>query len=141
QARGLIRDKVKELQAAQVVERQDMTRQDLQRMRDELQASEQLLAQADAYTKPAEATLQGRVRVQPAELEEGMRVYSAAFKRDGVVQKFSAGDEQAIVQIGGLKASVDISTLYYATEAERKAHLRGRLSSERSGGDARGQSS
>lgn len=141
QARGLIRDKVKELQAAQVVERQDMTRQDLQRMRDELQTSEQLLAQADAYTKPAEATLQGRVRVQPAELEEGMRVYSAAFKRDGVVQKFSAGDDQAIVQIGGLKASVDISTLYYATEAERKAHLRGRLSSERSGGDSRGQSS
>ncbi len=127
QARGLIRDKVKELQAAQVVERADMTRQDLQRMRDELQASERLLEQADAYTKPAEATLQGRVRVQPAELEDGMRVYSASFKRDGVIHKYSAGDDQAIVQIGALKASVAVSTLYYATEEERKAHMRGRV--------------
>lgn len=127
QARGLIRDKVKELQAAQVVERQDMTRQDLQRMRDELQGSEQLLEQADAYTKPAEASLEGRVRVQPGELEEGMRVYSASFKRDGSVHKYSAGDDQAIVQIGAMKASVAVSSLYYATEAARKAHLRGRV--------------
>ncbi len=126
EARSLIRDKVKELQAARVVERGDFTQQELQRMRDELQQSEQILERASEYTRPAQASLDGRVRVQPDELEQGMRVFSATFKRDGVVNKFTPGDDQAIVQIGDLKASVDLSTLYYATETERRTHMRGR---------------
>jgi DNA mismatch repair protein MutS2 len=125
EARGLIRDKIKQVQRAKKVERaDDLTQKELTQIQQELDGAEEAIAEADDKTRPPQAGPEGLARVAEDELEEGLDVFVRSFNRTGSVLEYDAGDDQALVQIGALKANVDLDDLYYPSEQQRRRHSR-----------------
>jgi DNA mismatch repair protein MutS2 len=119
EARELIREKIKEVKLAGRVEKgRELTQAELNEIQDELKDAEETVEQARDRSKPPESTPEGLVRVDPDDLQVGQRVYVRSFNREGDV--IDADDEQARVQVGALKASVDLEDLFYASEKERQ---------------------
>lgn len=128
-ARELIREKIKEVKLAGRVEKgRELSQSELNEIQDQLKDAEESVEEARERSKPPESTPEGLVRVDPSELETGQRVFVRSFNREGDV--LDVDDSQARVQIGALKASVDLEDLFYASEKQRQKQSRGRSSSE-----------
>jgi DNA mismatch repair protein MutS2 len=139
EARDLIRSKIKEVQQSKKVERgTEVNQKDLTEIQDQLRDAEKTIEEAGDKTRPPKASPEGLVRVPADEIEEGLEVFVQSFNRKGTVLQHKPGEEQAQVQFGALKASVDVGDLFYPSEAQRRSHKRGRRSS---GGGGRGRSS
>ena len=128
EARELIRQRLKDLQSERIVERGDVTHQELHKMQERLQQAESTLEETRDKTRPPEAGPEGLVAVEPDELELGMMLYCRPFKRQGQVISIDEGAEEARVQLGDLKASVGFDDLFHSNESSRRDHQRGRSS-------------
>jgi DNA mismatch repair protein MutS2 len=136
-ARSLIRSKIKEVQQSKKVERGGpVTQKELTEIQDQLRDAEKTIEEAGDKTRPPKASPEGLVRVPADEIEEGLEVFVQSFNRKGTVLQYKPSDDQALVQIGALKASVDADDLFYPSEEQRRSHKRGRRSS---GGGGRSQ--
>lgn len=136
EARDLIRDKLKEVQQSGTVERgSDIDAKALTEIQEQLRGAEKTIEKASEKTRPPKPGPKGLVRVPADELENGLEVFVGSFNRKGSVFDYSEGDDQARVQIGALKANVDVEDLFYPSEAQRRSHKRGRRSG---GGRSRG---
>lgn len=122
EARDVVREKVREAQATGG----SASEQAFQKIREELRGAEDVLERVHDASRPVEAGPKGMVRVGPEEIEVGLRVYAHTFKREGVVLSGVPGQSQALVQIGNLKAMVDVDRLYFVSEADRRASVRAR---------------
>jgi len=132
EAREEIREKIKRLNEMGRIERGDETDQaDLQEMQEELDRAEETIEEANDRTKPPEPGPAGLARVPADELNEGMEVYVHSYEREGTVTRFDREDEQLQVQIGALKAEVDLDDIYYPSEEERRSHVTGRADRDR----------
>jgi DNA mismatch repair protein MutS2 len=144
EARDLIRSKIKEVQQSKRVERggqssqEGVSQKDLTEIQDQLRDAEQTIEEASDKTRPPKPGPEGLVRVPDDDIEEGLEVFVPSFNRKGSVLQFDAGQDQALVQIGALKANVDADELYYPSEAQRRSHKRGRRSSGGGGGHGGG---
>ena len=130
-ARDKIREQLKKLQAEKTVERGDVTHRDLQKMQDELDEAADTVDTARDKTRPPEPGPEGRVAVDPEELEEGMQVFCQPFNREGEVLSVDEDAEEVRVQLGDLKASVGFDDLFHASEQKRRAHSRGQSTGRR----------
>ncbi len=127
EARELIRDKIKELHQAQRVERgSELSQRDLGEIQDELKGAEDAIEKAGERTRPAQTGPEGLARVPADEVEQGLEVHAQSFNRKGTIIEHKPGDDTALVQIGALKAHVDIDELYYPSEEQRRRHSRGK---------------
>ncbi len=132
EARKLIRDKIKEVQQAKMVERgSDISQKDLTEIQNQLRDAEKTIDKARERTRPAQASPEGLVPVSADELEGGQEVFVRSFNRKGSLLQYDQGDEQALVQIGALKANVALGELFHPSEAQRREHARGRRSGGR----------
>lgn len=133
EARELIRAKIKSLQQAGSADRKSkVTQQQLSEFQDELHDSEEVIDRANERTRPAKVSPAGYIEVPADEVEEGLNIYVRSFNRMGTVTEFDARNERVQVQLGVLKATVDLDDLFYPSEAQRQAHLRGDTSSSTS---------
>ena len=144
EAQSLIRSRIADLQRADGPSSKKgkggkskaESQRDLERLRDELkQDTSNTLERARSYTRPPKTGPKGLARVHPEDLEVGMTVYAHPFKRTGTVVSYSEGDAEAQVQIGALKAKVDVRELYFENESSRQEHARGGST----GGSGRGR--
>jgi DNA mismatch repair protein MutS2 len=139
QARDLIRDKIKELQQANVVDRSSrISQKELSEFQEELQGVEKTIEKAGERTRPAQVGPSGLAAVPADEIEEGMKVFVRSFNRVGTVIQYGERDSRALVQLGVLKATVEVDDLFYPSEAQRRSHAGGRADSGRRGGRAAG---
>ncbi|MGM0557187.1 MAG: endonuclease MutS2 [Myxococcota bacterium] len=129
EARDLIRERIKEVKLSGRVEKgRELSQAELNRIQDELKDAEETVEEARDRSKPPESTPEGLVRVDPDELEPGQRVFVRSFNREGDV--LDVDGEQARVQVGALKASVDLEDVFYASEKQRQKQSRGRSGSK-----------
>lgn len=133
-ARELIREHLEQLRTDHTVQRGDLSHRQLQKMQQKLEDAEEAVDETREKTRPPEPGPEGLVPIQPHELEEGMQVFCRPFKREGEVLSIDEDAEEVRVQLGDLKASVDFDNLFHASEAKRRAHQKGRASTERKSG-------
>lgn len=132
QARELIRTQLKALQQAGVADRNTrLSQQELAKLQDELKQVEQQVDQAAEKTRTPSVNFKGLVQVHPDEIETDMEVFVSTFKRTGSVLQYEAGAARAQVQVGALKVTVDVDTLYYPSEAQRRGAPRASASAGR----------
>lgn len=138
QARELIREKIKSLQQmGSASTKSKLSQKDLSEFQDELRGSEKTIDRANERTRPAKVSPSGYIEVPAEEVEEGLNIYVRSFNRMGTVMEFDARNERVQVQLGMLKATVDLDDLFYPSEGQRQAHLRG--DSSASAAKSRGQ--
>lgn len=126
QARELIRQQIKALQQASVgggAARLDQKQ--LSEFQDKLRDTEAVIDRANERTRPAKVSPSGYIEVPADEVEEGLEIYVHSFNRMGTVMAFDARSRRVQVQLGVLKVTVDLDDLFYPSEAQRQAHLRG----------------
>lgn len=135
-ARELIREKIKTLQQAGVVSgKSSLSQKELSEFQDELRGSEEVIDRAHERTRPAKVSPSGYIELPADEVEVGLKIYVRSFNRMGTIVEFDERSRRVQVQLGVLKAKVDLDDLFYPSEAQRQAHLRG----DSSGGKPRGQ--
>jgi DNA mismatch repair protein MutS2 len=122
-ARELVRDQLKALKASGTVA---YSQQELQKIQEKVKSAEKAVETAAEKTRPVTPGPKGLARVSKDELEAGMAVFCQPFNREGIVLHYASGDNKAQVQLGDLKVNVDVDKLFYASEAARRDHIRGR---------------
>lgn len=118
EVRSFAKGKLKELKKDNT-----LTRQDVEGMREQLKDAAKEVDELHDRATPKQDAPKGLVRVDPAELEPGLTVYAAPYRRNAYLLE-RMGDE-AMIQVGPLKATVEIAELYYPNEESRREHRRG----------------
>lgn len=116
-AHKLVREQIKALRQS---ETQTLSRKDLQQRQQELDKTQTTLSQTSQYARPVKPQPSGMVQVQPEDLTNGLEVYAFTFKRKAQVVGDQQGSKTVRVQMGNLKANVDITDLFYPHEDARR---------------------
>ncbi len=129
EVRTLAKTRLKELKDAEF----QRNRQQIEDVRKELEKAADAVEKVRDQSKKPEATPDGLVRVPADDLEVGLTVYAAPFKRNAEVIEIH--DDEAVVQVGPMKATVDVDQLFYPNESSRRRHNRGDATPARSNDD------
>ena len=117
-AHKLVREQIKSLREG---ETQTLSRKDLQQRQQSLDTTQKALEQTSQYARPVKPQPSGMVRVQPEDLTDGLEVYAHTFKRKARVVGDQQGAKKSVrVQMGNLKANVDLTDLFYPHEDARR---------------------
>lgn len=117
--RRLAKDRLKDLKAKEA----EQGRKELEAMHEELRIAANVVEEVRQKAAKPQAAPEGLVRVDPADVETGMTVYVAPYKRNADVVELQG--DQALVQVGPMKATVALGELYYPSESSRRQHHRG----------------
>lgn len=129
-AKQLIREKINEIQSRSRVEGSgELSHSDLTELQDELEEVEETAQKADERLNPPQTSDHGLVRVDPDKLKEDLTVFAKPFKKEGTVVDVDPETEQALVQLGAMKAEVDFDDLFYPSEKQRRKQIKGNRTS------------
>lgn len=137
-ARELIRGYTRQLQEAESP--RAFTHEQLEQHRKQLQEQADRAA-ARLKSREREAIRKERTQVKAGELEEGTEVWVKTFKRTGTVSELQEDRGRAVVQVGGIRATVALNELYHLKTGESapksqpsRAHHGSDLAPEEGGG-------
>lgn len=119
-AKNTLRDYLKALSSEDTV-----TRRGVDEVRNKLQHVEKVVEEVRDATRVVAADDSGLVPVALDEVEDGMNVYVASFRRAGAVDGKPKNGEVA-VRMGVMRVSVKIGELYYPNEQARRRHRSGK---------------
>lgn len=117
EARKRIKDRVKDLQSRDAPE--TITHEILERVRGELGQIE-----AQVGGGPASAAPVDRPRLKARDLEVGDEAWVLTFRRRGEILELAPERGKIIIQVGGVRATVDETDLYALEDSERKREPR-----------------
>lgn len=121
QARELVREQMRALKKSGVADRSSrLNQKELAAIQKKLEGADKKVSKAREKTRPLKVGARGLARVPADEIREGMQVFVSSFNRVGALLQYAEGDPKALVQLGVLKASVDLDELYYPSEAQRQ---------------------
>jgi DNA mismatch repair protein MutS2 len=124
-----LRDRLREVREVakkrlkEIKKDETITRQDVEAIRDELRESAEEVEEVREKVSKPEPTPEGLVPVDPDDLTPGMTVYAAPYRRNADL--LEVHEDEAIIQVGPMKANVDLDEVYYPTEEARRQHMRG----------------
>lgn len=114
EARNTIKAQLKALRDAEI------TRSEVDQAQRKLQEAEKALESVKEKTRAPSADASGYVPVEIEEIEVGMDVFVASFKRPGVVLSKPTSNNDVQVQVGAIKLMAQANDLYFPSEAARK---------------------
>ena len=110
-------------------EAETMSRGEIEAMRDRLRGAGEVVDNVRDQVEPAPQAPAGLARVDRKDLEPGTPIYVLPFKRNGEVLQVQ--DDDVVVQVGPLKATVALDDVFHPTEKSRRERRSAKAKVER----------